>query len=170
MATYPHPVPVHRPHVNASLLVIVALAAALIGLAAWVVVDRTTGTSSATSDATTLIDNLFGDVSAGNVASASALFTSDAVVWQSGSTQATGMAQIRKQIAGAKPSGFTITRTAPVSVRGDIAVTQSNAAASVAGMHWRGIDVFQLRNGKIAREWDFEFGATAPFDNAVPTG
>jgi hypothetical protein len=78
------------------------------------------------------------------------------------------MAQIRAQIAGAKPSGFTITRTAPVSVRGDIAVTQSNAAATAANAKWRGIDVFQLRDGKIAREWDFEFGTTPPFDSGLP--
>lgn len=166
MATYPHPVPAHRPHVSTSLLAIVVLAAALVGLAAWVAVDRTTGGSSATKDATTLIDNLFAGVSAGNVAAASALYTSDAILWQSGSTQAIGTAQIRTQIAGAKPSGFTMRRTAPVSVHGDIAVTQSNAAATAANARWRGIDVFQLRDGKIAREWDFEFGATPPFDNS----
>ena len=81
MTTYPHRIHVHRPHVNWPLVAIVGLAAALIGLGSWVLVDRYAGGGGATQDATTLIDRFNAAVSANDAKAASALLTFDVEVW-----------------------------------------------------------------------------------------
>ncbi len=166
MTTYPHPhrIHAHRPHVNLSLIAIGVLAAALIGLGAWVAVDRLTGGGGATHDATALIDKEYAYVSAGNVNAATALFTPDAIIWQTGATAAKGTAQIRTLIASAKPSGFTATRIAPVTVQGQFATTFFSTPLLSNPV----LGVFQLRDGKIFREWDFELGRNTPFNTAKP--
>lgn len=165
MTAYAPQAGVHRHrHVNLWAVAAIILAAALVGLGAWVIVDRTTGSGGATHDATTLIDQEYENISAGNVDAATALFTPNAVVWQGGDTTAVGTVQIHKLIAAAKMGGFTAARTAPVTVNGEFATTYFSTPASSNPV----LGVFQLRDGKIFREWDFELGQTAPFDTARP--
>lgn len=167
VTTYPHPHPhrihLHRPNVSPSLVAIVGLAAALVGLGAWVAVDRLTGGGGATHDAATLIDKEYALISAGNVNGALALFTPDAKVFHGPGTPYAGTAQIRSTIEDAKTSGFTATRIAPVSVHGQFAATYFSTPVVSAPV----LTVFQFHDGKIFREWDYVLGS-APFAAAQP--
>lgn len=167
VTTYPHSHRIHvrRPQVTLSLVVIVVLAAALVGLGAWVAVDRLTGGGGATQDATTLIDKLYANISAGNADAAAALYTPDAIVWNAGGLFRTysGMAEIRESLQGSNYY-YTATRSAPVTVQGPFAATYFSSPQSKAPI----LIVFQLRDGKIFREWGFQLGTTKPFDTAKP--
>ena len=128
------------------------------------IVDRTTGNGGATHDATTLIDQEYANISAGNVDAATALFAPNAIVWQGGDTTAVGTAQIHKLIAGATAMGFTATRVSSVTVRGYSATAYLSTPVSSHPI----LLVYQLREGKIFREWDFEICQTTPFNTARP--
>lgn len=155
----------HRFHVNPWLVTVVALAAALVALAAWVVVDSTTGGDSATEQATALIDDFSAASSANDATAAMALATDDVVLWSAGD-----------EIVGAKAWGdaiagtatLTVERIAPVSVEGDYATTFARFAVPASGIDSTMIQVYQLEDGKIARLWQFVSGVTEPFDNALP--
>jgi hypothetical protein len=169
VTTYPHPhrIRVQRPQVTLSLVAIVVLAAALVGLGAWVAVDRLTGgaTPTATNDATTLIDNELAYTSAGNVNAALALYTPDATVWRDGGVPFTGTVQIRNLIKVANGWGpFAATRIAPVNVAGAWATTYYQRPY----LNKPVLAVFQLRDGKIFREWDFGLAKTNPFTTHPP--
>lgn len=161
MTTYPHPHRVHvrRPHVDLWLVAVVGLAAALVGLASWVLVDRYAGGSSAAENATTLLDNFNAATTRGDAKAATALVTSDFVLSSAGTTIA-GPKAFANEIG--PHDGMTVDRIAPVSVNGDYATTFIHFR--VAGI----VDspmlaVFQIRDGKVARLWTFVPGQTAPF-------
>lgn len=166
MTAYPHRhgLHLHRPHVNLWLVAVVGLAAGLIALGLWVLIDRYTGGSSTTHDATTLIDHLYADISAGNVNAATALFTSHAIIWEGDGTQVTGTDDIRALMIEAKSVHATATRVAPVAVYGNFAATyeQDNVLSGPA------VSVYQLRDGKIFRWWSWELGTNKPFDTTQP--
>lgn len=164
MTTYPHRIHVHRPHINGWLVTVVGLAAALIALGSWVLVDRYTGGGGATQDATTLIDNFNAAGSANDRKAAAALLTSNAVMWTNGTT-ITGAKAIANEIA--TTPGLHVERTAPVTVNGDFASTLVNFSALGGAIKGPMVNVFQLKDGKIFRMWLFALGVTPPFTNAV---
>jgi ketosteroid isomerase-like protein len=150
--TYTHGVHVRRPHVNLWLVAVIGLAAALVALGAWVLVDRYTGPEH---DATTLIDDFNAALSAGDADAVAALITNDFVMRSLGETltadQFLGVGSVAAE------------RIAPVTVEGDFAttyVTVSEVANPI-------VSVYQLEDGKIFRLWGFELGSTPPFDNAA---
>ena len=71
--TYAPPTHVRRPHANLWLVAVVALAAALMALGAWVVVDRYAGAGGVTQDATALIDDFNAAINAGDADAIGAL-------------------------------------------------------------------------------------------------
>lgn len=162
--TYAPPVRAHRAHVNLWLVAAIGLAAALVALGAWVLVDRYTGGDTATQDATTLLDEFAAASSANDGRAAAALVTSDAVLWQTDETLATGKEEIAKLITG--QAGLSVERIAPVTINGDYAT--SFVHFSAAGLpKIPMLNVAQIKDGKIARIWAFRLGTTAPFDNAA---
>lgn len=157
MTTYPHRIDLPRRHVSLWLVAVIGLAAALIGLAAWVLVDRYAGTDPA-AEATALVDEWNAAVNAENSADALApLITSDFEARTSGNffTGDEFLAAATHQV-GAE-------RIAPVTVEGDFAMTYSTLSVR-PGTH---LTVFQFEEGKILRFWSFQLGSTPPFDNAV---
>lgn len=165
MTTYPHRVHVQRPHVNRWLVAVVGLAAALIGLGTWVLVDRYAGGTSATQDATTLINKAEAAWNTGDANAIATLYTSDATVVALGDTY-TGATAIARTVAGLHAAGFSLQRVAPVTFSGDFATTWGEiSGAGIAKTP--ALAVFQLKDGKIVREWAFGIGMTEPFTNAV---
>ena len=161
--TYAPPAHARRPHVSRWVVAIAVLAAALVGLGVWALVDRSSG-SGATEDATTLIDDVDAAWSAGDTSALSALYANDAVVRSLGDTF--GAKAISSGALGPPVAGFHVERVAPVTREGDFATT----FVKISGI---GLDetpvlaVFQLKDGKIVRHWGFGMGTTTPFDNAV---
>ncbi len=160
-----HAPPVHarHVHVNPWLVAVIVLSAGLIALAAWVIVDNYTGGDSATADATALIDDFTAAASANDAVAAKAMLTSDAVLWSGG--YVSGAKAWATEIA--ETPGLTIERLSPVVVNGDYATMFARfAVTSIPGIDGPTIQVYQLKNGKIARLWIFVPGLSVPFDNA----
>jgi hypothetical protein len=156
------PVHAHRLHVNVWLVAVVGLAAGLIALGSWVLVDRYTGGDSATHDATTLIDKVSVATSTGDAQAIPSLYATNAVMRSIGAGETyVGVDAIRALADGS----FTVERLAPVTVEGEYATTFMRISAGYETT--TSISVFQIKDGKIVRQWNFVPGQTAPFDNAV---
>lgn len=167
MTTYPHGVQAHRPHVNPWLVAVVGLAAALIGLGSWVIVDRYAGGASPTENATTLLDKTLAAWNTGDTRTIATLYTSDAVFSWGGDSY-TGPAAIGQAAAalyGGGASRFHVERVSPVTLDGDYAVTWGRVT-SLGVDNIPVLQVFQLKNGKILRQWGFAVGSE-PFANPV---
>lgn len=153
--------PEHR-HLTTLLWVVVGvLAAALVGLGAWMIVDRYTGPEA---DATALVDDLTAAWSTGDVEALQDVYTTDAIVVTAWGGQYTRLHQIMAEVPAAAGFGYRAERIAPVTVEGDFASTFLSYSTA-AGEEGTLVTVFQLRDGKILRQWDFEPGVTAPLDN-----
>jgi hypothetical protein len=166
MTTYPHPhtnrLHLHRPRVN-PWLVSAVLAAALIGLSTWVIVDRTSGGGGTASDAAGLIDNFNAAVNRNDAKAIAALLTSRAVLYQRGDSVA-GANTIGKVIAG-QAGTKNLKRIAPVAINGEYATTFIHFSALGGVEDWPQLEVFQIKDGKLARIWGFLLGETPPFEN-----
>jgi len=159
VTTYPHDVDARRPHVNVWLVAVIGLTAALVGLAAWVLVDRYAGTDP-TAEATALIDDFNTAVSTSDWDTLATLVTSDFEMRSLGDTFVGADELVAAGSVGGK---ITVERIAPVTVEGDFATTYNTVSGLLGPM----VSVFQLKDGKIFRIWSFELGSTPPFDNAV---
>jgi SnoaL-like protein len=152
---------VHRPHVNLWFVAVLGLAAGLIALGSWVLVDRYTG-SNATKDATTLIDRFDAAFNARDANALAALMAPNVQMRSLGDV-ASGRDTIANGIASQAIAKME--RVSPVTVNGEFAThferyTEPGATGTF-------VSVFQIRNGKILRIWGYQPGLTAPFDNAV---
>ena len=165
MTTYPHRIHVHRPHLNLSLVAIVGLAAALIGLGSWVLVDRYAGGGGATPDATRLLDNFNTALNAGDATALAGLLAPNVEARSLGDTMV-GAQPIANGLAKAhSDAGLHVERIAPVTVEGEFATTfQRYTEAAGSGLMQ---STFQIKDGRILRFWSFQPGATPPFENAV---
>jgi len=157
--TYAPEIHVRRPHINLWAVAVIGLAAIIIGLAAWVVVDWYTGP---THDAATVIDDAASAWSAGDVAEVASLYTSDAILVTARGDQVVGTDGIGALMTNAPRYGLGFERVAPVTTEGDFATTYVRYT-DPALADGTVLVVFQLDQGKIARQWDFELGVTPPF-------
>ena len=165
MTTYTPQAHARWPHVNLWLVAVVVLAASLIGLGAWVLVDRYTGGGGATHDATTLIDNTSAAWNTGDGNAAATLYTNNAVIVSLGDTMV-GSKAIGQAMVTAHAGGFQVDRVAPVTVDGNFATTFVKITG-VLPTPMPVLAVWQLKDGKILRQWGLGFGVTEPFTNAV---
>ena len=165
MTTYAPEARVHRPHVNLWLVAVIVLAAALVGLGAWVLVDRYGGGESAAEEATAVLDDFYAAANTQDEQALRALFADDVVVWSNG-TVMTGEDEVVDAIV--TTSGLTMERLAPVTVYGDFASTYIRfTVTSVPGVDGPVLETFRLENGQIVRAWDLVLGVTPPFDNTA---
>jgi ketosteroid isomerase-like protein len=165
VTTYPHRIYLPRRHVSLWVVAVVGLAAALVALGTWVLVDRYAGGGGATQDATTLIDNFNTAINTGDRKALTAVMTTDVALRSLGDTAA-GRDTIAPALAAAASARVVrLERVSPVSVHGDFATFfQRYTEPGRAGTF---VAVLQLRDGRILRIWGFEPGVTPPFDNAV---
>ncbi len=163
-ATYAPPLRLHRPHVNLWLVAVVGLAAALVALGSWVLVDRYTGGGGATQDATTLVDDLATAVTAGDAKAISGLYASDAVFVTAGGDRFVGRKDVTNVVMAPSSFDLHLERIGPVATEGDFVTAFVHYSDGMEGTE---LTVFQLKDGKIVRQWAFEVGLTPPFDNAV---
>jgi hypothetical protein len=161
MTTYAPEAHRHRRlHVNPWLVAVVVLAAALVGVGAWLLVDRYTGSDSATKEATTLIDNVNTAFTTNDASALPTYFASNAVIRSLGQ-EYVGLNAIQSLASGT----WQVERIAPVTVNGEYATTYLRlTAGDQAGTS---VTTFQIKDGKIVRQWGFALGTTSPFDNAV---
>jgi hypothetical protein len=163
VSTHAPPVHAHRLHFDAWHVAVVVLAAALVGLGAWVVIDNVTGGDSATQNATALIDDFNTAATANDGATAQTMMTPDVELWMDG-TVITGAQDWATAIS--QESGLTVERIAPVTVNGEYATTFVRFGAPQSGIApTTQLFVYQLQDGKIARLWQLEPGVTQPLDN-----
>lgn len=162
MTTYPH-LHMRRPHVNLWPVAVVVFAAAFVGLGSWVLVDRYAGGGGATQDATALIDNFNAALGAGDANALAALMATN-VEGRSLGDIATGSKTIGNAQASVA-SGVRVERVAPVTVEGQFAMTiQRYTAPGETGTM---LSVYQLRDGKILRFWNYRPSVDPPFENAI---
>ena len=150
--THVPPTHVRRPHVNAWLVAVIVLAAGLVALGTWTLVDRYTGSDS---EAAQIIDELNAAVNAGDVKALRALFASD-VVFEAGAGPGSVKAEGREKAVNAAliphAVGLRLTRIATVSREGDYAATFTRYTNGSVGVE---LVVFQFRDGKIVGQWIF---------------
>lgn len=162
MTTYAPEVHVHHRHVNWWLVAVVGLAAALVALGAWVLVDRYTG-STAAQDTTTLIDDANAAFTNGDAAAIPTYYASTAVIRSFGTNETyVGV----KQISALADGSFSANRISPVTVDGEYASTFVELT-DTSGQTATTLSVYQIKDGLIERQWNFLPGFTPPLDNAA---
>lgn len=154
--------PEHRHLTTALWIVVGVLAAALVALGAWMVVDRYTGPEA---DATALFDDLTSAWSSYDEAAVRSMYAPDAVFIGAGGDVYKGVDSIVSNVAGVKVTNAKIERIAPVTVEGDMSATFISFKSDALNTTW--LTVLQTKDGKIVRHWDFQAGMTPPLDNAV---
>jgi hypothetical protein len=92
-----------------------------------------------------------------------ARLTTHAVLYQRGDSVA-GANTIGKVIAG-QAGTKNLERIAPVAVNGEYATTLIHFSAIGGAEDWPQLQVFQIKEGKIARILGFLLGETPPFEN-----
>jgi hypothetical protein len=154
--------PVHRHLTTALWIVVGVLAAALVALGAWMVVDRYTGPEA---DAAAVFDDLTSAWSSYDTAAVRSLYAPGAVLIGADGSTYTGAANIAANVPGAKLVNMKVERIAPVTVEGDMSATFVAMTSNAVNATW--LTVLQTKDGKILRHWDFQAGMTPPLDNAV---
>jgi SnoaL-like domain len=154
--------PVHRHLTTALWIVVGVLAAALVALGAWMVVDRYTGPEA---DAAAVFDDLTSAWSSYDEAAVRSVYAPDAIFIGAGGDSYTGVDSIVTNVPAVKAINAEIERIAPVTVEGDLSSTFVAFTSDTINETW--LTVLQTEDGKIVRHWDFQAGMTPPLDNAV---
>ena len=145
MSTRAPPTPVRRPRINPWLVAVIALAAGLVALSAWTLVDRTAGSQPA---AAKIVDALDAAVNAGDAEAVRALFAPDAVFQVSTGERISGLDNVVNAALIPHAVGFRVERVAPVTTAGDTAATFDKHSNGDEGVE---LVVLQVRDGKIVR-------------------
>ena len=161
--THEHQLHAHRLNFDPWHVAVVVLSAALVAVGGWMVFDNYTGGDTATQDATSLIDDVNTAFTTNDAAALASYYAPDAVVRSLGlnDEEYTGIAEIQSMASGT----WQVERIAPVTVEGEFATTFVRLHAG--DQSWTGVETFQIKDGRIVRQWSFALGETAPFDNAV---
>lgn len=152
MIANPSPTHVRRPDINLWLVAVIVLAAGLVALGAWTVVDRYTGSDT---EAAQIIDDLNTAVSAGDTEAVRELFASDAVFEMPTGEQVSGLDNVVAAALIPYGAGFQIERVASVATEGDFATTFFRYSNGAEGVE---LVVLKLEDGKIARVWVYNHG------------
>lgn len=156
----PHAPPAHvrRPQLNLWLVAVIALAAVLVALGAWVVVDQTRSSSAeglASPGVVAMLGDRLAALNSGDAKAISAFYTRTAVLEERDVTPAVvtkGSRQIGERISGiVRTFGMQLESASPV-IRVDGTVAE---ATRVPGYGDEGfILVYKLAaNGKITHQW-----------------
>ena len=154
--THAPPTHIHRLHVNPWLVAVIALAAALVALGAWVIVDQTRSSTTdgvASSEVSAMLDDYLVAFNSGNPAAFSSFYAANAVQEDrtfSPAVVTRGSEQIAARIAFFVNGGMRLEATGPVIVLGDTVARTERVPGETGGY----MVVYKLdANGKIARQW-----------------
>ena len=152
--------PVRRPHINPWLAAVIALAAALVGLSAWVVVDRSTSSSTsahglASPEAATMLRDRLAALNSGDAKAISAFYARNAVLEERDVVPAV-VTKGSEQIGGriheiVTLNGMQLESASPVIQLGRTVAE----ATSVPGSPNEGFILVYNRdaNGRITHQW-----------------
>lgn len=147
--------------VNRRLVVAVAaLAAVLVGLGAWVLVDRLSG--GGTDEITALVDRNLAAMNAADAAAAAATYTEDAVINLFGEEHY-GRQEITASLQGVIDVGTQLHRVSDVAANGEY-VSFFHEWTNELGMEGADLSVMQIENGLIAAHWEFNLREWPPLD------
>jgi hypothetical protein len=143
------------------VLAVVLLAAAVVALGAWVIVDQT-GTTG--NDSQAVVNDLTNAWSTYDAKALSSLYAPNAVITGADGSVDTGIDAILGTLGTFKLMGYTVAPVGEVAVNGEYTATFVRFSDGTEVM-----TVLQTKNGKIVRHWDLLPGDTAPLDNALAT-
>jgi hypothetical protein len=153
----------HRLHVHPWLVAVIVLAAALVALGAWVLVDQARSSSTqglASSEVTTMLDARLAALNRFDAEATAAFFTKDAVMEEIEQGAPVVVSSGRKEIANrfrvmldySKQTGVQGRTGATTQIGPYVAQTFSWGASGTT--EGQGILVFKLdEKGEIAHEW-----------------
>ena len=145
MTTYSPEAHTRRTHVNVWLVAIIVLAAGLVALGAWRLVDRYAGSDSDTAQ---VIDDLNAAVNAGDAEALRALFARDAVFVMPNGQQVSGLDNVVRAVLIPHSVRLQIERAGPVASADDLFAAFTRYDGGVE------LGVWQLdEQGKIAQMW-----------------
>ena len=154
--THAPPTHVQRPHVNPWLVAVIALAAALVALGVWVVVDQTRSSTTegvASAEVSAMLDDYLVAFNSGDSAAFSSLYAANAVQEDrtfSPAVVTRGSEQIADRMAFFASGGMRLEATGPVIVLGDTVARTERIPGETGGY----MVVYKLdANGKIAHQW-----------------
>jgi ketosteroid isomerase-like protein len=162
VTTHPHRIHLGRPRGNPWLLAVVTLSAAVVGLGAWVIIDRTTSASStrglASPDVVSMLRGRVAALNSGDAKRIAAFYTRDAVLEERDVTPAVvtqGSDQIAERIAGiVRVFGMRLEQTGPVIRLGGTVAEATRASAGGAFGDDGFVIAYQLdASGLIAHQW-----------------
>jgi len=148
--------PSHAHLVRWLVLAVVLLAAAVVALGAWVVVDQT-GTTG--NDSQTLVNDLTSAWSTYDAKAITSLYAPNAVITEADGTADTGIDAILGALGGFKLLGLSVEPVGKVAVNGEYTATFVRFSDGKEAL-----TLLQVRNGKIVRHWDLGPGTTPPID------
>ena len=165
MATYAREAHSHpRSHLNPWLVAVIALAAALLGLGVWVVVDQTRSSSTsglASPEVTSMLRDRLVALNSGDAKAIAAFYASNAVLEERDVTPAAvteGSDRIGRRIASiVKVFGMQLESASPViQLDGTVAEATNMPGSRNEGF----ILVYKLApSGKIAHQWVLPAGS-----------
>ena len=137
-----------------------------------VVAGTTSGAVSGTSkDPTSLIDRRNATWNKGDTSTFASLYAPNAVLTFLDSSTYVGRAAITAQIKESHLCKNHTKRVSPVSVHGAYATTfmSDSSSSKKASCQFTAtyLSVYQIKAGKLVREWHLLPGYTSPLDNAV---
>lgn len=147
MTTYVPEVHARRPHINFWLVAVIALAAGLVALGAWTLVDRFGGSDT---EAAQIIDDLNAAVNAGDAEALRALFARDAVFVLPSGDEVSGLENVVSTALIPHGAGYHVERAEAVATEGDLATTLTKYEGGVE------LGVWQFEDGKIVRMWVYD--------------
>ena len=158
-ATHTGQAHVHRPRFNPWLAAVIALAAALVALGGWVIVDQTRSSSTqglASPEVATMLENRIAAFDRADGRAAAAFYTKDAVMQEEDiGLTTTGRAQIGARLQYLMDAGLRMkTVGAPIQSGRFVgeAVRFYDPSGTARG---EGVLAFELdsNSGKIAHQW-----------------
>ena len=145
MTTYSPEAHARRTHANVWLAAIIVLAAGLVALGVWTLVDRYAGSDSDTAQ---IIDDLNAAVNAGDAEALRALFARDAVFVMPNGEPVSGLDNVVRAVLIPHSLRLQIERAGPIASAGDF----SAAFTGYEGGMELGVWQFD-KDGKIAQMW-----------------
>jgi hypothetical protein len=144
------------------VLAVVLLAAAVVTLGAWVVVDQT-GTTG--NDNQALVNDLANAWSTYDATAITTLYAPNAAITNPDGSSFAGIDAILGALGTYKLFKTNVEPIGKAAVNGDYTATFFRISDGTEVLEV--LTLLQVKNGKIVRHWDFGPGFTPPLDNAL---